>query len=115
MGVDQLQVELHELAGIFGDAMTADHVGGKFTCGEAETIANVLSLSGHREASHIWLRGHAQGDDPATGDDMHGVCARCDGVVYLAPGDELHFLDLNGRRACGDADKHDVRGYEEDS
>lgn len=78
--VDPLAVALHAMAGVFGDGMTAMHVGGLFTCSEAETIADVLIESGHVEAARTWLRHHADGDD---GGDMHGVCRHCDALLLL--------------------------------
>ncbi|MFI5863543.1 hypothetical protein [Streptomyces sp. NPDC051546] len=65
---DELKEALADLASVFGDGMTADHTGPAFSCGEADTIARVLALSGHREAAETWLSGHAQGDE---GDDYH--------------------------------------------
>lgn len=66
---DELSDALAELAGVFGDGMTSDMVGSQFTCSEADTIARVLVLAGHREAAETWLRGHAQGDED--GDSHH--------------------------------------------
>lgn len=54
---------ISELAGVFGDGMTADHVGAKFTCSEADTIARLLVLAGHKDDAVNWLIGHAQGDE----------------------------------------------------
>ncbi|WJN62610.1 hypothetical protein [Streptomyces phage phiScoe1] len=59
---------LDELAKVFGDGMTADHVGSKFTCSEADTIARVLILTGYKDEAVAWLEGHAQGDEV---DDLH--------------------------------------------
>ncbi|MEU8621403.1 hypothetical protein [Streptomyces sp. NPDC048623] len=56
------------LAGVFGDGMTADSVGSKFTCSEANDIALALHVSGHEEAAVTWLLGHAEGED---WDDLH--------------------------------------------
>ncbi|MFG2923906.1 hypothetical protein ACGFYA_20675 [Streptomyces sp. NPDC048305] len=67
---DDLTDALRELADVFGDGMTADHTGGAFSCGEADKIARVLALAGHREAAETWLSGHARGDE---GDDYHFV------------------------------------------
>jgi hypothetical protein len=64
---DVLSDALTGLASVFGDGMTADHTGSGFTCTEADTIARVLVLAGHRDEAVTWLEGHASGDD--CGDD----------------------------------------------
>ncbi|QJD50719.1 hypothetical protein SEA_ISSMI_73 [Streptomyces phage Issmi] len=56
------------LAGVFGDGMTADMVGASFTCSEADTVARLLALAGHKSEALTWLEGHAQGDEV---DDSH--------------------------------------------
>lgn len=58
------------LAGIFGDGMTADHVGGHLTCGEANLIAGVLVALDRKDAAVVWLTGHAYGDDSGL-EDLH--------------------------------------------
>ncbi|MGW8630587.1 hypothetical protein [Streptomyces sp. NPDC055793] len=63
-----LSEALADLASVFGDGMTADYVGSSFTCGEADKIARVLVLAGHREAAELWLSAHARKDE---GDDFH--------------------------------------------
>jgi hypothetical protein len=59
---------IEELASVFGDGMTADHVGSGFTCSEADAIARLLVLTGHKDEAVAWLEGHAQGDEV---DDSH--------------------------------------------
>jgi hypothetical protein len=66
--IESLGSALADLAGVFGDGMTADHTGSSFTCSEADTIARVLVLAGHKDAAETWLHGHADGDD---GGDSH--------------------------------------------
>lgn len=58
---------LMSLANALGDGITSSEVGPHLTCTEADAIARVLALAGHREAAGSWLRGHADGDE--TGDD----------------------------------------------
>lgn len=60
---EPLATELNELAAVFGDGMTAMHLGGSFTCPEANTIAAVLALSGHIDAASEWLAAHAEHDE----------------------------------------------------
>lgn len=63
-------MSLEALANVFGDEMTADHVGSRFTCTEANIIAEALIIGGFRDAAIAWLSGHAFGDEyPDT--DMH--------------------------------------------
>ncbi|MGW6600580.1 hypothetical protein [Streptomyces sp. NPDC055036] len=64
----ELELALHDLAVTFGDYMTAE-AGGHFTCTEADSLARVLLLSGHRDQAITWLTGHWSGDDDA--DDLH--------------------------------------------
>lgn len=64
----ELTKALGDLAGVFGDGMTAHHTGPSFSCGEADTVARLLILSGHAEAAETWLSGHAQNDEF---DDYH--------------------------------------------
>lgn len=61
---------LTELAGVFGDGLTANMVGSQFTCSEADKIARSLLLAGHRKEAETWLSGHAQGDEY---DDYHFI------------------------------------------
>ncbi|ATI18692.1 hypothetical protein SEA_AMETHYST_72 [Streptomyces phage Amethyst] len=56
-------------ADILGDGMTAHHVGGSFTCTEAERLAQALMTGGHKRAAMTFLEGHASGDDDI--DDIH--------------------------------------------
>jgi hypothetical protein len=63
----ELSDALAGLASVFGDGMTADMTGGGFTCTEADMIARVLAVAGHRDEAVTWLEGHASGDD--CGDD----------------------------------------------
>ncbi|AXQ65272.1 hypothetical protein ACF1AX_21530 [Streptomyces sp. NPDC014802] len=67
---DDLNDALAELASVFGDGMTADHTGSGFTCTEADAVARVLALTGHKDAAVTWLEGHASGDE---GGDSHHV------------------------------------------
>ncbi|AXQ62400.1 hypothetical protein SEA_TRVXSCOTT_74 [Streptomyces phage TrvxScott] len=67
---DDLNDALAELASVFGDGMTADHTGSGFTCTEADAVARVLALTGHKDAAVTWLEGHASGDE---GGDIHHV------------------------------------------
>ncbi|MFF7800227.1 hypothetical protein [Streptomyces olivaceus] len=60
---DDLKNALAGLASIFGDPMTVDHIGESFSCGEADQIARVLVLAGHREAAETLLSAHARGDE----------------------------------------------------
>ncbi|MGW7434704.1 hypothetical protein [Streptomyces sp. NPDC054849] len=68
LSVSLLTEAFRPLARVFGDGMTADHVGSKFTCGEADEIALALWISGHQDAALTWLVGHAEGED---WDDAH--------------------------------------------
>jgi hypothetical protein len=67
-----LQQALIDLAGVFGDTMTAVDVGGHMTCTEADAIARALLAGGHRVAASRWLAGHARGDDDLEVDRHHG-------------------------------------------
>ena len=67
-----LRNALCEMAAVLGDGMTASGVGGSFTCSEAETLAEVLVLSGHAKEAASFLAGHAEGDDDAEG-THHGL------------------------------------------
>lgn len=72
--VETLADALDELADVFGDGMTADHIGGHFTCTEAERVADVLRLAGQDKAAETWLDGHSEHDDDA--DDGAGHIER---------------------------------------
>jgi hypothetical protein len=56
------------LGAVFGDEMVAWDLGGRFSCAEADNIANALSLLGQSAAAETWARGHAAADEP---DDTH--------------------------------------------
>lgn len=67
-----------EILGLFGDSMTADHVGRRFNCTEANIIAELLlELNPNGLASRAWLWGHADGDDDSA--DLHqlSTCVHC--------------------------------------
>lgn len=51
------------LAEVFGDPMTADNVGGHFTCAEANNVAEALIGLGRPGDAVTWLIGHSHGDD----------------------------------------------------
>ena len=55
------------LAAVLGDHMTAMHVGGHFSCTEAENIAGALIKLGQMDAAGTFLVGHATGEED--GDD----------------------------------------------
>lgn len=57
-----------DMAHCLGDGLTAMHVGPRFTCGEAESIADVMRAAGFTDAADVWIEGHAAGDEPG---DMH--------------------------------------------
>jgi hypothetical protein len=59
------------LAAVLGDAMTAQHVGGHFTCSEAENIAHALIDLGKPDEAATFLAGHAMGDDDPDDDPDH--------------------------------------------
>ncbi|MCD2462439.1 hypothetical protein MBT42_02565 [Streptomyces sp. MBT42] len=67
--IEDLYSAISVFADILGDGMTAFHVGGSFTCSEAERMARVLVESGHKREAMVFLEGHASGDDDI--DDMH--------------------------------------------
>jgi ApbE superfamily uncharacterized protein (UPF0280 family) len=67
---DELGDALSNLADVFGDCMTADHTGSSFSCGEADSVARLLALTGHEDAAVRWLIGHAQNDE---WDDYHFI------------------------------------------
>lgn len=53
-----------------GNAYTADDVGPRFACYEADALAMVMVEGGQEEAAARWLVGHGEGDDE--GDGHHG-------------------------------------------
>lgn len=63
---DELSGALAELASAVSGA--AYDTGTGFTCSEADAIARVLVLAGHKDDAVNWLVGHAQGDEV---DDLH--------------------------------------------
>jgi hypothetical protein len=65
----ELGPALTNLAAVFGDAMTAEHVGSHMTCDEADALASVLRLAGHADAAATFLDGHASTDDEP--EDVH--------------------------------------------
>jgi hypothetical protein len=67
--VSDLYSALKTFADVLGDGMTAFHVGGSFTCSEAESMAQALMVGGHKHAAMTFLEGHADGDDDE--DDIH--------------------------------------------
>ena len=64
-----LDQALDGLARVFGDPETAERVGTKFTCTEADRIAWALIASRHASAAAVWLDAHADGDREG---DVHG-------------------------------------------
>lgn len=68
-----MESALQELADIFGDGMTASHLGGHLTCTEADAIARAVGLV-DREAARTLLDGHAYEDED--GDDADHVARR---------------------------------------
>ncbi|UFD98009.1 hypothetical protein PQC18_gp71 [Streptomyces phage Pablito] len=67
--ISDLYSAINVFADILGDGMTAFHVGGSFTCTEAERMAQALVECGHKREAMTFLAGHADGDDDP--DDMH--------------------------------------------
>ncbi|MFF8845519.1 hypothetical protein ACF08N_22820 [Streptomyces sp. NPDC015127] len=67
--IGDLYSAISVFADILGDGMTAHHVGGSFTCSEAERMAEALMQGGHKRAAMTFLEGHAAGDDDP--DDIH--------------------------------------------
>lgn len=88
---------LDELADVFGDSMTGLHVGGLFTCSEAETIDNVLRLSGHYTQANAWLHAHAEEDGAG---DLHDICRLCGAVLYVTGLDDENITALDGGTRC---------------
>jgi hypothetical protein len=64
----QMEVALTDLAGVFGDSMTAGDVGVRMTCTEADAIVRALRAGGHRVTASRWLAGHAGGDEDPEAD-----------------------------------------------
>ncbi|WMI34797.1 hypothetical protein SEA_MARAV_75 [Streptomyces phage Marav] len=67
--ISELQDAIATFASILGDPMTALHVGGSFTCREADDLARALMAGGHKREAITFLDGHATGDDDP--DDVH--------------------------------------------
>ncbi|MCS0601118.1 hypothetical protein NX794_07720 [Streptomyces sp. LP11] len=63
-----LRQTLQPLAGIFGDAVTADSTGPAFNCQQADEIALALYVTGHEGAAVTWLVGHTTEEE---WDDLH--------------------------------------------
>ncbi|MEU4726519.1 hypothetical protein AB0G06_43570 [Nonomuraea dietziae] len=59
------------LANVFGDGMFASDNGGHFSCNEADAVATLLVVSGHRDAAITWLEAHAEDDEDES--DHHKV------------------------------------------
>jgi hypothetical protein len=64
-----LTAEVAEAVATLADPYTADDVGPRLTCTEAEALATVLRALGDPESAEVWLRGHAEGDEE--GDDHY--------------------------------------------
>ncbi|MEX1655539.1 hypothetical protein ABZ960_20545 [Streptomyces pseudovenezuelae] len=62
-----LRSALDDLAQTFTSYGTAE-AGESFTCKEADAIARVLAVAGHKDEAVTWLEGHAGGDEV---DDLH--------------------------------------------
>ncbi|MCC2278909.1 hypothetical protein LKL35_26285 [Streptomyces sp. ET3-23] len=58
-----------DLAALFNDGMLASHIADKFTCSEAEELAEFFRATGHPHVADLWLECHADGDDDE--DDLH--------------------------------------------
>lgn len=67
--LNELPSALEGLANVFGDGMFAIHNGVHFTCDEADAVATLLVVSGHRDAAITWLDAHA--DDDSDVSDHH--------------------------------------------
>lgn len=61
--MNEVEVAAHEVARLFQDRYFADDIGSRFTCSEAEVIAELLLATSGEMAAQQWLRAHAQGDD----------------------------------------------------
>jgi hypothetical protein len=93
-----VQDALSDLAGVFGDSMTAGDVGARMTCTEADAITRALLVGGHRDAASVWLAGHARGDDDPDADRHLGD--RFDLDTYLD--------GLDPRRGTADSDPREA-------
>lgn len=68
--VSDLYAAFDTLASVFGDGLTAAHIGPSLTCGEANAIAEALVIGGQKDAAITFLEAHGKGDDDE--DDAHG-------------------------------------------
>ncbi|MFF3692014.1 hypothetical protein [Streptomyces sp. NPDC002221] len=67
--LDQYRNAVCEFASLFNDGMLASHVAERFTCSEAEGIAEFFRAVEHPDVADLWLECHAEGDDDE--DDLH--------------------------------------------
>lgn len=67
--LDQYRNAACEFATLFNDGMLASHVAERFTCSEAEGIAEFFRAVDHPHVADLWLECHAEGDDDE--DDLH--------------------------------------------
>jgi len=67
--IEDLNEAIETFASILGDPMTAQDVGRKFTCHEADDMARALMVGNHKRAAMAFLEGHAEGDDHDS--DLH--------------------------------------------
>ncbi|MEU9044120.1 hypothetical protein AB0D63_20945 [Kitasatospora sp. NPDC048343] len=58
-----LRSAVDEFADVFNDGMLASMVGGKFTCGEADSLVRFFARVGREEVAELWLECHAEEDD----------------------------------------------------
>ncbi|PPT14823.1 hypothetical protein [Streptomyces cinnamoneus] len=63
-----LRSAVDEFADVFNDGMLASMVGGKFTCGEADSLVRFFARVGRQEVAELWLECHAEDDDEG---DLH--------------------------------------------
>lgn len=94
-----------DIINVFGDAMTADHVGHHFTCTEANRIAELLRELDDHEAADTWLWGHSEGDDDG---DSHtpGTCEHCGADIRGDGFDDEEtrlWVGRHGERDCPSA------------
>lgn len=66
-----------DMAAVLGSEAAAE-AGHYFNCGEADVIATVMALGGHKREAATWLLAHAEGEMEGTGDgddqgDRHWV------------------------------------------
>lgn len=80
---EEVVTAIADVAGVFGSD-AAESVGSGFTCGEAESIAVLLAISGHVDAAAIWMDGHASGDDEGDRHWAIGRAGRAAAEVYAA-------------------------------